>query len=411
MLDAEPRDAVDIVFTALGTTNATATVLDDVIVAALGAEPRADLAVLLPDVRDVDAAGTHRRRRRARATGSRARASRPRRNCSSWRTGAEQLHTITVPVDAVTVTPVRGIDPDAGLHVVTRRALRRARAPTWTRARGRRPSRPAGARSAHQIAGASRTMLALACAHAVERVQFGRPIARFQAVRHRLADALVAVEALDAALGAAWDEPNPLTAALAKAIAGRTARTVATHCQQVLAGIGFTTDHPFHRYFKRTLGARGLVRARRRHRHRHRTRAARDPLRSHADRALTHRKAHAVSDFDEPNFDEIDFFRDQTLVADPYPYFEFMREQCPVRREPQPRRRDGDGLRRGDRGVPRHRDVLVVQLGHRTVPGFPGAARRRRRQRAHRAAPRRAPDERPAPDARPARCTPRTAGC
>ena len=41
-----------------------------------------------------------------------------------------------------------------------------------------------------------------------------------------------------------------------------------------------------------------------------------------------------MSDFDEPNFDDIDFFRDQTLVADPYPYFEFMREQCPVRREP-----------------------------------------------------------------------------
>ena len=41
-----------------------------------------------------------------------------------------------------------------------------------------------------------------------------------------------------------------------------------------------------------------------------------------------------MSDYDEPNLDEIDFFRDQTLVADPYPYFEFMREQCPVRREP-----------------------------------------------------------------------------
>ena len=92
----------------------------------------------------------------------------------------------------------------------------------------------------------------------VERVQFGRPIARFQAVRHRLADALVAVEALEAALGAAWDEPNPMTAALAKAIAGRTARTVATHSQQVLAGIGFTTDHAFHRYFKRTMVLEGL---------------------------------------------------------------------------------------------------------------------------------------------------------
>ena len=34
------------------------------------------------------------------------------------------------------------------------------------------------------------------------------------------------------------------------------------------------------------------------------------------------------------DFDAIDFFRDQALVADPYPYFEFLREQCPVRREP-----------------------------------------------------------------------------
>jgi len=34
------------------------------------------------------------------------------------------------------------------------------------------------------------------------------------------------------------------------------------------------------------------------------------------------------------DFDDIDFFRDQALVADPYPYFEFLREECPVRREP-----------------------------------------------------------------------------
>jgi alkylation response protein AidB-like acyl-CoA dehydrogenase len=111
---------------------------------------------------------------------------------------------------------------------------------------------------AHQMAGATRAMLTLARTHAMERVQFGRPIARFQAVRHRLADALVAVEALEATLGAAREDPNPETAALAKAIAGRTARTVAAHCQQVLAGIGFTTDHPFHRFLKRTLALEGL---------------------------------------------------------------------------------------------------------------------------------------------------------
>ena len=105
----------------------------------------------------------------------------------------------------------------------------------------------------HQLVGVSRAMLELASAHARDRVQFGRPIAAFQAVRHRLADGLVAVEAADAALSSAWDDGSALTAGLAKAIAGQAARTVARHCQQVLAGMGFTTEHPFHRYLRRTI--------------------------------------------------------------------------------------------------------------------------------------------------------------
>ena len=40
---------------------------------------------------------------------------------------------------------------------------------------------------------------------------------------------------------------------MAKAVAGRSARVAARHCQQVLAGIGFTTEHPFHRYVRRVL--------------------------------------------------------------------------------------------------------------------------------------------------------------
>jgi alkylation response protein AidB-like acyl-CoA dehydrogenase len=84
-------------------------------------------------------------------------------------------------------------------------------------------------------------------------VQFGRPIASFQAVRHRLAESLVALEAADALLDAAWDDPSPVTAAMAKAFAGRSTRAVARHCQQVLAGIGFTTEHPLHRSIRRTI--------------------------------------------------------------------------------------------------------------------------------------------------------------
>ncbi len=106
---------------------------------------------------------------------------------------------------------------------------------------------------AHELVGASRTMLALAREHALDRVQFDRPIAGFQAVRHRLADCLVAIEAADAAAHAAWDDGTALTAALAKAVAGRNARLVARHAQQVLAGIGFTTEHALHHHVRRAL--------------------------------------------------------------------------------------------------------------------------------------------------------------
>ena len=101
-------------------------------------------------------------------------------------------------------------------------------------------------------------MLDLARAHAVERVQFGRPIARSRPCATGSPTRSSRSRRSTPTLGAAADEPNPLTAALAKATAGRTARTVATHCQQVLAGIGFTTDHPFHRFLKRTMVLDGL---------------------------------------------------------------------------------------------------------------------------------------------------------
>jgi alkylation response protein AidB-like acyl-CoA dehydrogenase len=105
----------------------------------------------------------------------------------------------------------------------------------------------------HELVGASRRALALAREHALERIQFGQPIARFQAVRHRLAETLVAIETASAVLDAAWLDRSPVTAAMAKATAGRSARTAARHCQQVLAGIGFTTEHDLHRYVRRIL--------------------------------------------------------------------------------------------------------------------------------------------------------------
>jgi alkylation response protein AidB-like acyl-CoA dehydrogenase len=115
-------------------------------------------------------------------------------------------------------------------------------------------------------------MLALARSHALDRVQFGRPLASFQAVRHRLAETLVALEGAEAALaaadalagasaagglaGAGGDE---LAALLAKAAAGQAALTAARHCQQVLGGIGFTAEHGLNRHVRRALVLDGLL--------------------------------------------------------------------------------------------------------------------------------------------------------
>ena len=256
MLDDDADDALGIVFSALGAANATATALDDVVAWALGQKPRADLAVLLPRFAGwdppgrIDAEALHAQ---GLATGRAATAGEMLVVCGP----DSEPWIVIVPTTAAEAEAVRGVDPDAGLRTV--RVCGRASGATrldpvtWQAAvaLGRRAL-------AHQIEGASRTMLDLARTHAMDRVQFGRPIARFQAVRHRLAEALLAVEALDAALTAAREEPNSDTAALAKAIAGRTAQTVARHCQQVLAGIGFTTEHPFHRFLKRVLALQGL---------------------------------------------------------------------------------------------------------------------------------------------------------
>jgi hypothetical protein len=106
------------------------------------------------------------------------------------------------------------------------------------------------------LTGVGRAMLALARSHALDRVQFGRPIASFQAVRHRLAETLVALDGAEATLLAASDE---VSAMLAKAAAGQAALTAARHCQQVLGGIGFTAEHGLHRHVRRALVLDGLL--------------------------------------------------------------------------------------------------------------------------------------------------------
>ena len=216
MLAAEPDAATAIVFQELGRSNVAATVLDDVVLHALGIDTGVERAVLVPpfgtslvaaDREQMVGLATHRV------------------------TSASELVVVRddqlemIPIDEVDVHTVRGIDPDARLHTVRVNVTRSAAVDRRALTAGTWDDTVAFARRAlaYEIAGASRTMLDLACTHALERVQFGRPVARFQAVRHKLAEALVAVEALDAVLGVAADEPGVTTAALAKAVAGRSA--------------------------------------------------------------------------------------------------------------------------------------------------------------------------------------------
>ena len=173
---------------------------------------------------------------------------------------AGELTAFAVPTASLTLSPVAGLDPGLGLlHVdadlsVADLSPEIVPAQRWTDAvdLGRLAL-------ARELVGGSRRMLELAQEHALERVQFGRPISSFQAIRHRLAETLVAVETAEAAIDAAWLDGSSVAAAMAKAVAGRGARTAARHCQQVLAGIGFTTEHPLHLSIRRTLVLDGLL--------------------------------------------------------------------------------------------------------------------------------------------------------
>lgn len=238
--------AVSALFEAQGATGSTSSALDLVLAHALGAPLDPTPAVVLPSVRRTTPPGQPEG---VMGVGSAALSKAAA--VLVVVDGADGPRLATVQPATLQLRPVEGVDPALGLVEVSGELPTSAEllpAGTWDEAVA------AGQRAlGHQLAGASRTMLQLARDHAVDRIQFGVPIATFQAVRHRLAEALVAVEAADAALDAAWIDGTPLTATLAKAVAGRSARTVARHAQQVLAGVGFTKEHDFHRFYWRTL--------------------------------------------------------------------------------------------------------------------------------------------------------------
>ncbi|QFQ95091.1 acyl-CoA dehydrogenase [Streptomyces phaeolivaceus] len=173
-------------------------------------------------------------------------------------------------------------EPDAGgCDRVARRVLDPTRRQALLRFRGA-PAAPVG--EAGQAPGvvdavldAGRTALAAeqvgGCAHALDavveyvshRTQFGRVIGSFQAVKHRLADLLVEVEAARSASGwataclAAPEAGEVRVAASAAAVVCATAyRRAAAEYVQLHGGIGFTWEHPAHLYVRRARADEAL---------------------------------------------------------------------------------------------------------------------------------------------------------
>jgi alkylation response protein AidB-like acyl-CoA dehydrogenase len=104
--------------------------------------------------------------------------------------------------------------------------------------------------AAEQVGAAARC-LELTVAYTKDRVQFGRPIGSFQALKHRMADLFVAVQSARAVVGDAIAEPTATTAALARLAASEAFTTVAGEAIQLHGGIAITWEHDIQLYFKR----------------------------------------------------------------------------------------------------------------------------------------------------------------
>jgi Acyl-CoA dehydrogenase, C-terminal domain len=257
VLQVAPRVAVPALFEAMGRAGSTSAALQDVLTLPLaGAVPGSDVpwAVLLPPFGGelVGSLAAGMVTVRGLLLGQR-----PASIClvAPVSAGGQTAWVRFPETAALTVRLVTGLDQGLGLAEITGSAPADSVLTGQAAEQAWREVAAAGRRAlGYQMLGAISRMIELATEHARTRVQFGQPVGSFQAVRHRLAEAFVAREGVAAALELSWEaEDEDLTAMLAKSLAGRAARLAATHCQQVLAGLGFTAEHPFHRYLARVL--------------------------------------------------------------------------------------------------------------------------------------------------------------
>ncbi|UXA13000.1 acyl-CoA/acyl-ACP dehydrogenase [Mycobacterium sp. SMC-8] len=112
--------------------------------------------------------------------------------------------------------------------------------------------------AAEQVGAATRC-LELTVQYTKDRVQFGRPIGSFQALKHRMADLFVAVQSAKAVVDEAVSEPTPAAATLARLAASEAFCKVAAEAVQMHGGIAITWESDIQLYFKRAHGSAALL--------------------------------------------------------------------------------------------------------------------------------------------------------
>jgi alkylation response protein AidB-like acyl-CoA dehydrogenase len=118
--------------------------------------------------------------------------------------------------------------------------------------------------AAEQVGGAQRT-LDLSVQYANERVQFGRPIGTFQAIKHTCADMMVAIESARSAsyyaacVASEGSEELPVVASLAQVVASDAYFRCAADAIQIHGGVGFTWEYDLHLYFKRAKSSESFL--------------------------------------------------------------------------------------------------------------------------------------------------------
>ena len=179
-------------------------------------------------------------------------------------TGADGLGVFVLPADAVTIVPTAMMDRTLQLADVTFLdvpvpADRVLVAPGDGRAAAaiQRAMEEATVAMALSTVGTCRAIFEMTLQYAKDRVQYGRPIGSFQALKHRFADFFLEVEratslAYYAAMTIAEDDARRSVAvSMAKAAAGDCERLAAQEGLQLHGGIGYTWEHDLHFFLKR----------------------------------------------------------------------------------------------------------------------------------------------------------------